>query len=67
MGACTEFTTPVDLVPGQPYYATVEACNGVLLCSTAASNKLIADDSAPLPGVVMVGHDDEHQHYVTNT
>ena len=39
----------------------------MLLCSTAVSHRLVADDSAPLPGAVFVGHDDEHQHYVANT
>ena len=32
----------------------------------AVSHRLVADDSAPLPGAVLVGHDDEHQHYIAN-
>ena len=56
----------MDLVPGQPYFVYVEACNGVLLCSTAVSYQLVADDSPPIPGIVFVGMGDGHEYYQPN-
>ena len=45
---------------------TVEACNTVMLCSRASSSPLIADNSPPMPGVVKVGHTDEHSMYTSS-
>ncbi len=52
-----------DLVPGRPYYVTVEACNGVFQCTTITSASLIADNSPPMLGIVKIGYNEEHSMY----
>ncbi len=42
----------VHLVPGVAYYVTVEACNGVFLCTRSTSASVVTDNSPPLPGLV---------------
>ena len=60
------FYSPIRLKPGIKYFATVEACNGVLLCSKAVSHPLLADDSPPIPGLVSVGFSGDHEHYISS-
>ena len=62
----TEFTVDIELCSGKTYFATVEACNGVLLCSMAVSHELVVDTSSPIRGIVYVGHNREHDRYLSN-
>ena len=60
------FFTPIRLRSGIEYFATVEACNGVLLCSKVVSHPLLADDTVPNPGIVSVGFSGDHEHYISS-
>ena len=64
MSSCVpDITKDYDLTPGTPYYVNIEACNTVLLCTIVTSSALIADNTPPMPGVVKIGHTDEHSMY----
>ncbi|XP_064646780.1 uncharacterized protein LOC135499763 [Lineus longissimus] len=45
----------VTLCQGKTYYATVTACNGVGLCSTASSDGVLIDSTPPIKGLVQDG------------
>ena len=60
----SEFSMHSTFTPGQKYYTTVRACNGVGLCQKRCSDGIIMDNSPPIPGVVFVGHRERHQHYL---
>ena len=57
---------PLTLIPGQNYYVNVKACNGALHCTSAASQSVIADNSPPVAGVVIVGDKGDHAFYLSN-
>lgn len=44
-----------NLVPGDRYYAVVEACNAAGLCVTTNSDGVILDTSPPVLGLVLDG------------
>ena len=62
----SDFTAATSLTPGIEYFARVEACNSLFLCSTMTSHKLVADVTPPTSGVVTVGHDLEHSQYIAS-
>ncbi|XP_067670393.1 uncharacterized protein [Haliotis asinina] len=63
VGLGTEMSWTGDLPLGVKLYCSVKACNHVGLCSKSASDGIILDNSPPVPGVVFVGHDGQHQKY----
>ncbi|VDI12754.1 Hypothetical predicted protein [Mytilus galloprovincialis] len=50
-------------VQGVRYYCILKACNRAGLCSHDASNGIIIDNSAPIPGIVVVGEPGIHSRY----
>ena len=52
---------------GVKYFSTVISCNGAGLCSRATSNGVIIDNSAPIPGLVVVGDPGMHTRYQSHT
>ncbi|XP_052073992.1 uncharacterized protein LOC127711868, partial [Mytilus californianus] len=50
-------------VQGVKYYCIMKACNGARLCSHGSSNGVIIDNSAPIPGLVVVGEPGIHSRY----
>ncbi|CAC5398098.1 unnamed protein product [Mytilus coruscus] len=50
-------------VQGVRYYCILKACNGAGLCSHGSSNGVIIDNSAPIPGLVVVGEPGIHSRY----
>ena len=51
---------------GETYFITVEACNGASLCHSMSSDGVLLDDSPPIPGLVKVGSNSEHQTYISS-
>ena len=51
---------------GETYFITVEACNGAGLCHSMSSDGVLLDDSPPIPGLVKVGSNSEHQTYISS-
>ena len=60
----TEITWNGSYVPGQMYYAVVEACNNAGLCSKKSSNGILLDNSPPIHGLVSVGSGRQHDKYI---
>ncbi|CAG2202818.1 unnamed protein product [Mytilus edulis] len=52
-----------NFVQGVRYYCIIKACNGARLCSHGSSNGVIIDNSAPIPGLVVVGEPGIHSRY----
>ncbi|CAC5398105.1 unnamed protein product [Mytilus coruscus] len=52
-----------SFVQGVRYYCILKACNGAGLCSHGSSNGVIIDNSAPIPGLVVVGEPGIHSKY----
>ncbi|HVE42955.1 MAG TPA: HYR domain-containing protein, partial [Planctomycetota bacterium] len=57
VGVATSATKSLVLVNGQKYYVTVRATNGIGMQSTATSNGVTVDSSAPSAGSVRDGGD----------
>ena len=55
-----------QVIAGEKYYCTVEACNGAGLCTRHHSDGVIMDDSLPIPGLVHVGLSSRHETYQTH-
>ncbi|CAC5398101.1 unnamed protein product [Mytilus coruscus] len=50
-------------IQGVRYYCIMHACNGAGLCSPGSSNGVLIDNSAPIPGLVVVGEPGFHSRY----
>ncbi|XP_076106390.1 uncharacterized protein LOC143075038 [Mytilus galloprovincialis] len=50
-------------VQGVRHYCILKACNGVGICSHGSSNGVLIDNSAPIPGSVVVGAAGIHARY----
>ncbi|XP_069118470.1 uncharacterized protein [Argopecten irradians] len=64
VGLRTNMTWSVHLEQGVAYYVTVQACNTGEMCTDVTSNGVLVDHSPPIPGQVLVGRADSHQHYI---
>ncbi|XP_069118476.1 uncharacterized protein [Argopecten irradians] len=64
VGLSTNMTWSVHLEQGVTYYVTVQACNTGEMCTDVTSNGVLVDHSPPIPGQVLVGRADGHQHYI---
>ncbi|CAC5378371.1 unnamed protein product [Mytilus coruscus] len=52
-----------NFVQGVRHYCILKACNGARLCSHSSSNGVLIDNSAPIPGLVVVGEPGIHSRY----
>ncbi|VDI52034.1 Hypothetical predicted protein, partial [Mytilus galloprovincialis] len=50
-------------VQGVRHYCILKACNGAGICSHGSSNGVLIDNSAPIPGSVVVGAAGDHARY----
>ncbi|XP_063447914.1 uncharacterized protein LOC134727462 [Mytilus trossulus] len=63
VGLKTVKTWTSKFVQGVRHYCIMKACNGAKLCSHGSSNGVIIDNSAPIPGLVVVGEPGIHSRY----
>ncbi|CAC5378366.1 unnamed protein product [Mytilus coruscus] len=66
VGLHTSKAWALSFSQGVTYYSTVEACNGAGLCSTATSNGILIDNSAPVPGLVFVGEPGKYTNFISD-